>query len=254
MRRELNESFYESLYRDPLEGRSFEILSKTLAYRRIAKRLKLLWSRPRVLDVGFGSGDLLRETRRIFPGASCSGIEIAAAAVDAVLRQHPDWYLTVGSAERLPFPDQSFDLVVCSHTLEHLADDVPARRELQRVTAKGGAIIVAVPGPGSGDNKLHYRLYDEKMVNRLFPDRAPQRVMTYGSALFLFVFWTLRLLARRLRIVQTAELQSSKGTGSLASRLGFRFGVPALLAFYLSDSVLVTKKRMPFELWALWQI
>lgn len=45
----------------------------------------------------------------------------------------------------LPFGDDSFDLILCSHVLEHVPDDRTAMRELFRVLAPGGMAIVMVP-------------------------------------------------------------------------------------------------------------
>ena len=45
----------------------------------------------------------------------------------------------------LPFPDARWDVVVCSHVLEHVVDDASARRELRRVLSPQGRAIVIVP-------------------------------------------------------------------------------------------------------------
>jgi SAM-dependent methyltransferase len=42
-------------------------------------------------------------------------------------------------------PDESFDAVLCSHVLEHIADDRAAMRELRRITTPGGWCLVLVP-------------------------------------------------------------------------------------------------------------
>jgi len=46
---------------------------------------------------------------------------------------------------RLDLPDAAFDLVICSHVLEHVPDDAAAMTELRRITAPGGCCLVMVP-------------------------------------------------------------------------------------------------------------
>jgi SAM-dependent methyltransferase len=45
----------------------------------------------------------------------------------------------------LPFPDDAFDVILCSHVLEHVPDDAQAMRELHRVLRPGGWAVVLVP-------------------------------------------------------------------------------------------------------------
>lgn len=45
----------------------------------------------------------------------------------------------------LPFPDASFDALICNHVLEHVPDDRRAMRELRRVLRPGGWAILLVP-------------------------------------------------------------------------------------------------------------
>ncbi len=45
----------------------------------------------------------------------------------------------------LPFKDQSFDIILCNHVLEHIPDDTKAMEELYRVLKKGGWGIFQVP-------------------------------------------------------------------------------------------------------------
>lgn len=55
------------------------------------------------------------------------------------------WLAVNGDALRLPFPDASFDRVVCSEVLEHLWDYEQAIRELVRVLKPMGRMAVTVP-------------------------------------------------------------------------------------------------------------
>ena len=51
----------------------------------------------------------------------------------------------VGDVTALPFPDGSFDLVICSHVLEHVQDDAAALGELYRVLRPGGSALLPHP-------------------------------------------------------------------------------------------------------------
>jgi SAM-dependent methyltransferase len=72
----------------------------------------------------------------------------------------------------LPFPSQSFDVVLCSHVLEHVADDRRAMRELARVLRHGGFAAIVVPLHGG----LSHTLEDPSVTT------PEQRLNTYGQA------------------------------------------------------------------------
>ncbi len=52
-----------------------------------------------------------------------------------------------GNAQRLPFPGECFDRVICSEVLEHVQNPMAAARELARVLRPGGHLAVSVPTP-----------------------------------------------------------------------------------------------------------
>lgn len=98
----------------------------------------------RVLDVGCAKGFLVKDFMKACPGLEAFGLDISEYAV---MRAEPETIgrLHVGNARRLPFPDESFDAVVCINTLHNLKHDecVQALREIQRV-AKAGRSYVQV--------------------------------------------------------------------------------------------------------------
>lgn len=50
-----------------------------------------------------------------------------------------------GDLTELPFPDASFDAILCLHVLDYVADDARAMRELRRVLAPGGFAVIQIP-------------------------------------------------------------------------------------------------------------
>ncbi|MGE0308957.1 MAG: methyltransferase domain-containing protein [Acidimicrobiia bacterium] len=64
-----------------------------------------------------------------------------------------------GDAQRLPFPDASFDRIIASEVMEHVGDDITAMSEMARVLVPGGAIAVTVPA--FGPERVCWALSDE---------------------------------------------------------------------------------------------
>lgn len=87
----------------------------------------------KLLDVGCGKGALLTEIKEHYPHLTIQGI-------DWVI-QTEDLPVICGSMYELPFENDSFDTVLCTHTLEHLREPKKAINELLRV-AKDRLIIV----------------------------------------------------------------------------------------------------------------
>ena len=61
----------------------------------------------------------------------------------------------------LPYADNSFDVVICNHVLEHIFETESALRELQRVTAPGGYCIVSVPNMANWWSRFTFLLCGE---------------------------------------------------------------------------------------------
>jgi SAM-dependent methyltransferase len=104
----------------------------------------------RVLDVATGTGWTGR--RIAARGASVTGVDIGADLVEAASAlakaEHLDAKFLVGDAERLPFPDASFDVVVSTFGVMFVQDPDAAARELARVCRPGGRLALLTWPPG----------------------------------------------------------------------------------------------------------
>ena len=90
-----------------------------------------------ILDVGCAKGFLLHDFRAVIPGVQVAGLDVSAYAVERAMDDVRPFVL-VGSADRLPFADKSFDLVVSINTVHNLERDrcVQAISEMERVSRR----------------------------------------------------------------------------------------------------------------------
>lgn len=103
--------------------------------------------RPRaILDVGCGTGKLLRTTAQRFPAARLEGVDTAPQMVRTAIHMlSPGSSINVqeGTAESLPFPDGQFDLVFSTMTFHHWADQPKGVSEVARVLSPDGRWLLA---------------------------------------------------------------------------------------------------------------
>ena len=97
----------------------------------------------RVLDVGCGKGFLLYDLTQACPGLDVTGLDISRYAIATAKEEICD-RLVEGTAARLPFADESFDLVISITTLHnlHCYDLNTALQEIERVGRKHKYICV----------------------------------------------------------------------------------------------------------------
>lgn len=93
------------------------------------------------LDVGCGEGRFCRMLRA--EGVEPTGVEPTRALREAAQARDPEGRYLDARAERLPFEDGSFDLVVSYLTLIDIDDIDAAIAEMARVLAPGGALLIA---------------------------------------------------------------------------------------------------------------
>jgi SAM-dependent methyltransferase len=116
---------------------------------------------PRILDAGCGSGrNMVDFARR----GTVTGVELSPTAA-SLARVRGVGEVVEGSIAAMPFDPSSFDLAVCLDVIEHIEDDVGALRELRRVVAPGGTLLLTVPAyqwlwSGHDEINHHCRRYN----------------------------------------------------------------------------------------------
>jgi len=103
-----------------------------------------------ILDVGCNVGAWLSYCSQLYPYAQLAGIEINQSAIAVAKRNVPTADLHFASAERIPFSNESFNIVTCLEVLEHLPANLRslAFQEMHRVLRPSGRLILTVPHAG----------------------------------------------------------------------------------------------------------
>ena len=108
----------------------------------------------RILDVGCGKGFLLHDFRQACPGVEVAGLDVSRYAIDHAMESVRP-FLEEGTAAKLPWPDDHFDLVVSINTLHNLYiyDLWSALLEIERVGR--GAKFICVEAYRSEREKVN---------------------------------------------------------------------------------------------------
>ena len=107
------------------------------------------------LDIGAGSGDLIALLR--------TKVELASRACDYTsdLMQAPNVHVDVVdlNVEKLPYRDDSFDVVTCTEVIEHLEHYRETLREAYRVLRSGGTFVVSTPNILNLKSRIRFLTY-----------------------------------------------------------------------------------------------
>ncbi len=95
-----------------------------------------------VLDVGCGTGKLLRRANTYWPEAQLIGVDPASSMIEMAKRLTPNATFSTGMAEALPLQDASVDLALSTSSFHHWQDQAAGIREIARVLSPGGYFIL----------------------------------------------------------------------------------------------------------------
>jgi SAM-dependent methyltransferase len=184
---------------------------------------KLKKQNPKILDIGCGTGANLEMLAQF---GESEGVDVSDDALEFCkakgLKAHK------GLAEKLPFADESFDLVTALDVVEHLDDDIAGLREMNRVLRKDGRALMFVPAFmflwGVQDDISHHRIRYTKrqIVERVRQSGFEIERATYANITFFAPILTGRALMKLTGI--KPESENNITIGALNGFLGKLFG------------------------------
>ncbi|MDD5108735.1 MAG: class I SAM-dependent methyltransferase [Candidatus Omnitrophica bacterium] len=120
-----------------------------------------------ILDIGCGKGFMLADFKELMPQATIAGIDVSEYAIENAMPQVKP-YLEIASAEKLPYPDKSFDLVISINSIHNLPLQrlKIALKEIQRVCRGDSYITIdAWRNEMERDNLFKWVLTAETMMH-----------------------------------------------------------------------------------------
>lgn len=131
-----------------------------------------------VCDLGCNHGACTMLLKGVAPGInSIHGFDLNSQAIgvansNLVSRGHTsgDCFFVVANLLSLPVPDESFDVAVTFHTLEHIypEDSLAFVKEVHRILRKGGHVLISIPYDHCYSDKAHVAFYTENTLSSLF--------------------------------------------------------------------------------------
>jgi ubiquinone/menaquinone biosynthesis C-methylase UbiE len=119
--------------------------SKVLRPKDLATKMYLdsfnLTNQSKVLDIGCAHGLLLHRIKKEY-GARGTGIDISKNLIEKAKQEDPENEYVYGDATKLPFPDNTFDLVLSFDNLEHIKEYELTMKEIVRVLKPDGRLLL----------------------------------------------------------------------------------------------------------------
>jgi SAM-dependent methyltransferase len=187
----------------------------------------------RLVDVGCGQGDLLRDAARRWPTASLLGIEPSEVGVAESRKKAPDARFLAGdlTAEPGGIPEDLHGWAthaVCSEVLEHVDEPVALLAAARGLMADGCRLVVTVPGGrmSAFDRRIgHRRHYTPELLARTLADAGYEVEWASGAGFPFFNLYRAVVIARGERLaddVASAETGGRPSAAARAAMLAFR--------------------------------
>jgi len=190
--------------------------------------------RPRILDVGCGTGANLLMLSKY---GDAEGVDVSEDAL-AFCRERGLEKVKLGAGEELPYDDGTFDLVTALDVVEHMDDDLAGLSEMRRVLRPGGRVLLFVPTfmflwGVQDDVSNHRRRYRLSELRRVL-EQAGFEVerTTYANITFFLPILLVRKLMRLTGLKASSE--NNINVTALNGVLGRLFGTESWVLKYMN--------------------
>lgn len=199
-----NKECFKNLYKD--EGTSFWFNSRNKLIIWITK--KYFYNFSNFLEIGCGTGYVLRGIKRVFPNRNYLGSELFLEGLNYAKKRLPDVDFFQLDATNLNMPNK-FDIIGAFDVLEHIEKDELILKNMYISVKRGGGIILTVPQhqflwSQTDVIACHVRRYSKKdLINKI---RNSGFNVVYVSS-FVSLLMPFMIVSRKINFKPTCELK-----------------------------------------------
>ncbi len=228
-----------------LENTHWYFRGKRTLVKKVLSRMLVPDPKHKLLDVGCGTGNILLMLQEF---GEAFGVDSSPLALEFCRTRHLSRLHQILPDDRLPFPEESFDVVCAFDMLEHIDDDLSVLNEIKRVTRTDGKILLIVPAHpqlwSEHDVALHHkRRYTRKQFELLIRDAGLTCArMTYFNSLLFPLALAYRTFKKILPKKESTAVQSE-----------FFVQLPSLvnatlLKLFEMEGIVLPRRNIPFGL------
>ncbi len=149
----------------------------------------------KVLDIacgeGYGTNLMAKKALHV------TGVDIDNTSIENAKKKYTagNIVFATGSVLKIPAPNNSFDVITCFETLEHISEQEEMLAELKRVLSPSGILLISTPDKKNYSDKTGYKnpfhkkeLYEQefkKLVSSYFPNTCFYRQNSYSGSMIL---------------------------------------------------------------------
>lgn len=165
----------------------------------------------KILDIGTSTGTNLRLLKEM-SFQQATGVDLSPEAI-RFCELKGLGHVVQGDACTLPFPDETFDLILATDIIEHVDEDAVAVKEIRRVLKNKGKALITVPAFPSlwglqDEKSFHKRRYRRKNLLNLIQNSGLKILEHHYFNYLLFLpIWTARQIIRMMNVRLESENQ-----------------------------------------------
>lgn len=196
----MNENSYELTYSH--ESNYWWFTARTDIFTKLYKyyaKKGVIPENPRILNLGCGTGI---QTEIFLKYGNVVSLDFSEDALNFCKIRNLSG-LVRADAEKMPFEDNSFDIILCFDILEHLNSDTDALSEMRRVLKKGGIALISIPAfkflwSSFDEVNWHKRRYRKREIKAKILGSGMKDMSVSYFNFFLFPLAALRRLYEKI--------------------------------------------------------